>query len=333
VRVVLGVALDKNDIELGYFVRKAGTDGNVDSDFTYVPRYLKSGRFYSMLVRAPGSHFPGQVRSFPMLSSSMDTVDLLSQLTEAASKESITKSAASVMLETEFPPDSGGKLFVDDEKKDAEESKPKNNLPKLNLEDIKPGDIIPLPPGTKPHVIENSATLQLVEQNKQQLKIVAGTLGIPYATLMSDFEKMSFSSCKMMMSKLFLLINLWNYGPIMRLFIEIFREVCLEYYLLKSILPNTEWLSCNWQGQEQPDPDPVKSANADKIRRQEGVKTRSDIVAGKGDDYRALVMQIKYERDIEMEVLGMPMDEFLNIKKSKSETEEPDDDDDDSEDE
>lgn len=324
-RVVLGVALDKNDIELGYYVRKAGTDGNSDSDYQFFPRYEeKTGRFVSMLVRAPGSLLPGQVRSFPMLASSMDIIDVLEQLNESAGIEAKTKSDMSVMIESKFPAEADPSSWASDSAEEGGAAK----QPEINLKDLKPGEVIFLPPGTTPHIINNSGNLELVEQIKQQHKIIAGNIGIPYAAMMSDFEKMSFSSSKMMMAKLFLLVEQWNYGPVMRLFSEIYRCVCLEYYLRKGEIPAPEQLVCNWQSPSQPDPDPVKSANADKIRRAEGVKNRTDIVGSKGDDYRDYLLQKKKEIDMEREILGVTLDELLGKPRTKKNDEDDDDEED-----
>jgi capsid protein len=282
-------------------VRKAGTDGRSDSDFEFLPRYDKNGRFFCMLVRAPGSKFPGQVRSFPMLAGSMDVIDVLDQRVDSAAIEAETKSSMSVMIESEVAPELGKDTFKDDAEKSPE-------LLKLNLSDIKSGEVIVLPPGTKPHIINNAGNLDLVEQIKQQLKLVAAGIGIPYAALMSDFEKINFSSSKMLMNKLYKLIDLWNFGPIARLFNELFKWVCYEHYLIKGVLPAKEMLTCNWIGPSIPDIDPVKSANAEKTRLAAGTITRSDIVGARtGDDYKTHLCQLKKEEDLETEILGAPL--------------------------
>ncbi|MCL2207021.1 MAG: phage portal protein [Fibromonadales bacterium] len=318
-RVVLGVVLDKHDIEIGYFVRKAGTDGK-DEDFDFLPRYDKNGRFFSMLVRAPGSRFPGQVRSFPMLSGSMNVTDVLNQLVDSAAIEGKSKSNMSVMLASETPPESG-KEWTDKEKGAA---------PKLNLSNPKPGAILTLPPGTKPYIITNTGNLNLVEQIRQQLKLIAGGLGIPYAAFMSDFEKMNFSSSKMALNKLFKIVDLWNYGPIQRLFGELFYWVCYEHYLINGILPKKENLVCDWIGPTPPDPDPLKSANAERVRLASGTLNPSDAVAAySGTDYAAHCKQRKKDEETQIREYGAPFG--LDFKNSDSST--PDDDDDDAEDE
>ena len=327
-RVVLGVVLDKHDIEIGYYVRKAGTDGNNDSDFSFLPRYDKNGRFFSMLVRRPGSTFPGQVRSLPMLAAAMDVIDVLDQLIESAAIEAKTKSSLSIMLETSLPP-SDGQSWAD-----KKEAVSEVNLPRINLDGIKSGDVASLPHGTTPHVIANAGNLDIVEQIKQQIKLIAGSFGVPYAAMMSDFDKMSFSSSKMMMSKLYTLVDLWNYGPIMRLFNEIYKWVCFEHYLVKGILPSNEMLVCNWVGPEQPDPDPVKSAKANEIRLRLGVENRTDIVARKGDNYEDLLEQKKKELDMEREKFnGLTFDEVLGRSKTEDIDNSSDDEDDDKEEE
>ncbi len=61
-KVILGVAFDSNDMEVGYFVLKAGLDGSKDEHYTYFPCYEpETGRFVSALMCRPGSRFPGQV--------------------------------------------------------------------------------------------------------------------------------------------------------------------------------------------------------------------------------------------------------------------------------
>jgi capsid protein len=318
-RVVLGVVLDKQDIEIGYYVRKAGTDGQKDSDFTFLPRYDKNGRFFSMLVRAPGSAFPGQVRSFPLLSGSMNVSDVLNQLIKSAAIEAKTKSGVGVILESPVPPGSNG--LRDDSQSGEKKAKPAGP-PNLNLENRKEGDILVMPTGLKPHIFTNNSNLNLVEQIKQQIKIIAGSIGIPYAALMSDFEKMSFSSSKMMMSKLYRLIELWNYGPIMRLFTEIYKWVCHEHYLIKGILPTKEMLECEWVGPSQPDPDPLKSANADIKLVEAKLKHRSDVIAERYGE--------SYDKFLEVEATNMAMEKekigYSLEAKSGKETDEDDED-------
>jgi len=305
-RVVLGVALDKQDIEIGYWVRKAGTDGQSDSDFEYLPRHDKNGRFCAMLVRAPGTTFPGQVRSFPLLSASMDVTDVLDELVDSAAIEAKTKTTLAVMLETSMPPEAPVKEFASDAKAEGEiDNTPPP--PSINLNDMKAGDVAILPEGSKPHVISGSGDLNLVEQIRQQLRLVAGSIGIPYAALMSDFEKINFSAGKLMMAKLYKLVELWNYGPIMRLFAEIYKWVCMEHFLLQGILPTPDMLACNWKSPTALDPDPVKSAKADQIRLATGTTTLADVVGGNGDDVRDLLVQIKKERDMAIEILGAPL--------------------------
>jgi capsid protein len=324
-KVVLGVVLDKQDIEIGYYVRKAGTDGHKDSDFTFLPRYDKNGRFFSMLVRAPGSAFPGQVRSFPMLSGSMNVADILNQLISSAAVEAKTKSTVSVMLETEFPPEDSNKEFADSESEEKNASEP----PRLNIDKAEPGDVLTLPPGSKPHVITNGGNLELVEQIKQQIKIIAGSIGIPYAALMSDFEKMSFSSSKMMMSKLYRLIELWNYGPIMRLFSEIYKWVCYEHHLLKGVLPTKEMLECQWVGPSQPDPDPMKSAKADLILAEKGYKLPADVVAERyAQDWATYLDAMAAQIKMAKEKLGDDWKEIFGKKASEKDDEDDDEEED-----
>jgi capsid protein len=327
-RVVLGVALDKNDIEIGYHVRKAGTDGQKDSDFEFLPRYDKNGRFCSMLVRAPGTRFPGQVRSFPLLGSSMDVTTVLDELVDAAAIEAKTKNTMAVLVETSMPlatPSSPAKEFTKEaEEIKAEETKESEARPLLNLKDMKPGDVGFLPVGDKPHVISAAGDLDLVEQIKQQLKLVAGGIGIPYPALMSDFEKLNFSSSKMMMSKLYRLVELWNYGPMMRLFSEIYKWVCMEHYLLQGILPTPDMLACSWLSPSPPDPDPVKSAKADQIRLQTFTATREDVIGGNGDDWRDKMLSLRKEFDLETELFGSPLSRGAKNESSKDDDEEDD---------
>ena len=337
-RVVLGVALDKNDIEIGYYVRKAGTDGNSDSDYAFLPRYDKdTKRFASMLVRAPGSVLPGQLRSLPMLASSMDTLDVLDQLMESAAIEAKTKSTISVMISTGSPEtkegfESAAPRFVNAETGEiADEQKKSEPVPKINFSDIKSGDAIFLPADATPHIINNHGELNLVEQIKAQLKIIAGAIGIPYTALMSDFEKMNFSSGKLSFDKLFRLVEQWNFGPLVRLCDEIYKTVCLEYYLLKGVLPTPDMLECDWVSPSQPDPDPLKSAkaNTENIVKNKTLN-RSDAVGRRGDNYLKHLKQKKRETEMETEELGAPIEDNFSDSGTSGE---PDDDDDDVEDE
>ena len=331
-RVILGVALDKNDIEIGYYVRKAGTDGNSDSDYEFLPRYeQKTGRFVSMLVRRPCSAFPGQVRSFPMLLSSLDNIDILNDLDKACVKDAFKKTFFGIVLEApaeESLTGLGAEINVDSETKtisdDSGNSSENHGIPKINLSEMDSGDVPVVPPGTKPHTIGNDGNFELVSMIEEQIKIISGSVGIPYNIISKNFQGLNFSTCKLLFDALFRKIAQWNYGPIMRLFNEIYKWVVIEYWLCKGELPTPDLLECDWIGPSQPDPDPVKSAKADEMMLRAGTINRSDIVGKRGDDYEDHLRQKKEDENLEKEIL----DRLLVLSTGKNSKDDSDDDDD-----
>jgi len=342
-RVILGVALDKNDIEVGYYVRKAGTDGNSDSDYEFLPRYdRKTGRFVSMLVRRPCSTFPGQVRSFPMLLSSLDNIDILNDLDKACVKDAFKKTFFGIVLEApglESLSGMGGEVkMVDSETGDISDGSGDGDgndngraenygIPKINLSEMDSGDVPIVPPGTNPHTISNDGNFEIVSMIEEQIKIISGSLGIPYNILSKNFQGLNFSTCKLLFDTLFRKIEQWNYGPVMRLFNEIYKWVVIEYWLCKGVLPTPDLWECDWKGPAKPDPDPVKSAKAHEMMLKAGTLNRSDIVGERGDDYEDHLRQKKEDETLEEEILGR----VLALAEKKSDDD--DDDDEDKEDE
>jgi capsid protein len=304
-KVILGVVLDENDIELGYYVRKAGTDGSKDEHYEYLPCYdSKTGRFVSALIRRPGSYFPGQTRGFPMLLSSLFSVNAISKLSEFSVREANTKSLFGVWIETDAKPDGVTGLGVDpaifDMKtgrkltENAGEGKEKEEV-KVNISDLSSGTAPVMRPGTKVHTIANDGNLDITKGIKEQEKLIAGSVGIPYHVMKRDFEGINFSAGKLEIDALFRKFDLWNYGPLQRVFNEIFKWVVIEYWLLQKVLPVKEYWKCTWIGPKRPDPDPLKSAKANKINVDNLFEARGDVIGSNGNDTEELFKQIARE--------------------------------------
>jgi len=308
-KVILGVALDKHDIEIGYYVQKAGTDGSKDADYEYLPRYEpETGRFASALIRRPGSCFPGQVRGYPMLLSSLFSVNAIDKLSEFTVREANVKSMLGVWIETDSKDGVSGvgvnsTYYTKALSMEAPDS-PKEEKPKINISELESGNAPVLPPGSKVHTIANGGNLNIVDGIKEQEKLIAGSLGIPYHILKRDFEGINFSAGKLEIDALFRKFDLWNYGPLMRVFSEIYKWVVIEYWLLQGKIPVEDYWKCDWIGPGAPDPDPLKSAHAETIRLGNGTMPRSFIVGKRGDDYLSFLEQIASDAENEQRITG-----------------------------
>jgi capsid protein len=307
-KVMLGVALDKHDIEIGYYVQRAGTDGSKDADYEYLPRYEpETGRFVSALIRRPGSYFPGQARGFPMLLSSLFSVNAIDKLSEFTVREASTKSLLGVWIESDSK-EGLASIGVDKtyfaKSTEVKEDSSKEEKPKVNISHLESGDAPVLPPGSKIHTVANGGNLDIAAGIKEQEKLIAGSIGIPYHILKRDFEGINFSAGKLEIDALFRKFSLWNFGPLMRLFSEIYKWVVIEYWLLKGRIPVAEYWECDWQGPGAPDPDPLKSAHAETIRLGNGTMPRSFIVGQRGDDYSTCLEQIASDGEREQKIIG-----------------------------
>lgn len=307
-KVVLGVAFDSNDMELGYYVLRAGLDGSQDAHYTYFPCYdSETGRFIAALVCRPGSRFPGQVRGFPMLLASLFSVNAIDKLSEYTLREASTKSMLGAWLVTDSKdgPRAIGvdATFYTTPPTTEGETGEKKEEPKVNMSLLESGDIPVLPPNTKIETIQNGGNLDIVAGIKEQEKLIAGSIGMPWHILKRDFEGINFSAGKLEIDALFRLFDLWNYGPIMRVFSEIYKWVVIEYWLLQGKIPTRELWESDWIGPGAPDPDPLKSAHADAIRIGSGTVARSSIAGKRGDDYEQILEQIKEDGEAEERIL------------------------------
>lgn len=301
-RVVLGVVLDQFDIEIGYYVRKAGTTGSSDEDYAFVPRFDPvTGRFVSQLIRRPGSTFPGQVRSFPMTATCMNEINDLDKLCESAVHAGINKNLLAVMLKTSDPSairQTMGNIGADGKPIQRPTARGPVTVGKVN-----PGSVSALPPDTDPIVISHSGNTDLVASIKMNLQLIAAAVNIPYEILMSSFLGISFSGGKLSYDALFRLVYLWN-SCIKTVWMQIYRWVLIEHYLLQGIIPSNEQLTCQWIGSALPDPNPETTAKANSLNISVGVDTRSAIVGRKGVDYESHLRQIRAEEELEMKILG-----------------------------
>jgi len=310
-KVILGVALDANDMEIGYYVLKAGQDGTKDEHYEYFPCYEpETGRFVSALVCRPGSRFPGQVRGFPMLLSSLFSINAIDKLSEYTLREASTKSMLGAWMVTNSV--NGPKAIGVDttfytkptEPKSEGDKEEKKDEPKVNMSLLESGDLPVLPEGTDIKTANNGGNLDIVAGIKEQEKLIAGSIGMPWHILKRDFEGINFSAGKLEIDGLFRLFDLWNYGPIMRVFGEIYKWVVIEHWLLLGKIPPREYWESDWIGPGAPSPDPLKQAKADSVMISSGTVARSTIAGNQGEDYDQVLEAIKECGDSEERTLG-----------------------------
>jgi len=305
-KVILGVVFDSKDMEIGYYVLNAGLDGSKDEHYTYFPCYDNStGRFVAALVCRPCSRFPNQARGFPWLLASLFGINAIDKLSEFSVVEACTKSLLGIALVTDSvqgPQSVGAKVFK--AATSSIEGEPeKKEEPKLNISQLEAGDVPVLPPGTKIETFNNSGNLDISSGILDQIKLIGASLGIPWHILLKAFEGINFSAGKLEIDALFRLFDLWNYGPIMRVFGEIYKWVVIEHWLLRGKIPTKELWTSDWIGPGAPDPDPLKSAHADTVRLNNGTVARSSIAGKRGDDYEQTLEQIKEDGEAEERIL------------------------------
>lgn len=301
-RVVLGCVLDTLDIEIGYYIRKSGASGDSDEDFFFLPRFDPiTGRFISLLVRRPGSTFPGQLRSFPMCAPVMNEINDLAKLCESVVQAGITKNLLAIMLKTSDP--AAARQSVGNIGPDGKPIVVPWARQAVPVGRIAPGSITMLPPDADPTVVSHAGNADLVASIKMNLQLIAAGVNIPYEVLLKSFLGINFSGGKLTLDGLRRMVNLWN-GAIERPWKLIYRWVLIEHYLLQGRVPTEAELTCNWIGASMPDPDPQKTANANAMNIANGIDSRSAIVARRGEDYETHLHQIRAEEELEMSILG-----------------------------
>ena len=307
--VIHGVEIDAYGAEVGYWVCKT-KDGDYQlgssENFTFFYRAdPQTGRPVARLLRRPDSLSPSSTRGLPSISSIVPEIEDLGDLTAAAIQGAYTKAMLSVILTSPNPTQLQSSLSVEVDTN----GKPVDS-PSGYIGGLESGSVITAPPGTLVNTVNSSGNIDLVSLITEELRHVSGAVQIPLEILMSNFANINFSSSKNSFDKFLRVLQRWTDSNVIFL-TEIFAWVVIEGLLAKGQIPSDQQLKIHWSPISLPSANPQQEAMSQQILLQNGLETRSGLLAKKGISYKDHLVTLKTERELEIQILGAALDDQL----------------------
>lgn len=308
-----GVEIDDYSAPLAYHIRKThpGERNPGLDEYARIPAFTPWGR--RRVIHLYDKERSGQNRGKPIVAAVMKDLRMSGNYAQAELKAAVVNALVAAFIESNLPPESIGTLFgSQDNRLPAnplaywQETFESANAPKLEG-----GAVIPLPLGSKlaSHNPGRPATAFGVFMDSVIRRIAAG-LNLPYELLLKDFSKTNYSSARAA------LLEAWRFfygrrrwlsdqwlGPIYELFFEealaVNRVIAPGFYANKYA-----YLKCRWVFAGRGWVDPVKEANAAKIRMDNGLSTLEMECAEQGLDWEEALEQRAREQ-ARKEALGL----------------------------
>jgi lambda family phage portal protein len=184
----------------------------------------------------------------------------------------------------------------------AENSQYGSNTSSLSTE-VSPGQVLELPAGFTVHEFQPTKP-QDTDFSKRMLRKVASSLGINYNTMTSDLEGVNFSSIRAGT------IEEREVWKLIQLFMaEHFYQDVYEKWLMFNmhLVPATQMkqaLYPKWHARGFDWVDPSKDITADITAINSGIKTRTEVLAERGQDFEETMELIANEKKV-IEQLGL----------------------------
>ena len=305
-----GVQHDQHGRPIEYWIMKnhpgekygfvyAGAD-----EYQRIPAFTDWGR--RRVIHLHDKKRAGASRGKPLISSVMREFKMAGKYTVTELQTAIANSLIAAVLESDLDQETMNSIFGENAEKKYNEF----------LGGYKPrlsgGAVLKIPPGTKMHLLNAGRNNSAYDSFMQSLhRNMAVGLNIPYELLMKDFSNVNYSSGRMA------LLEAWRYFWGRRRWLsDYWLNVVYELWLEEAInLGRVEapdyydnkyaYLRCRWIMSGRGWVDPVKEANAAKIRMDIGVSTLENECAEQGLDWRETLEQRKFENDYAQE-LGLP---------------------------
>lgn len=164
---------------------------------------------------------------------------------------------------------------------------------------LEPGTMKVLPPGTDIKFSEPAAVGDAVEFIKLQLRGLAAGLGVTYEQLTGDLSGVNYSSIRAGLVEVRRRIESLQHSVVVFQFCRPTWRRFITLQVLTGALqaPDFErnpetWLSAKWIGATHDWVDPASDAKADAIAIAAGLKSRREVVAGRGYDVEQIDAEI-----------------------------------------
>ena len=300
-RVRNGVILGKSRGQpIGYWIADEHPgDLWTERTFRRIPAHNAAGRPNVLHVFA--TERPGQSRGIPLLATVLDAFKDLGDYREAELVAAQVASCFAAFIKRPHPLTAALARATDDTKSSD-----------LREEELNPGAIYYLDPGeeisfgnpTRPNAVFE-AFIRSVSRS------ITASLGIPYEVASRDFSGTTYSQARSALleaRRMFSRRQIWLRNS----FLQPVFEMVLEEAWLKGLIEIPDfydrfdlWTSARWITPGWGWVDPVKEAQAEKLKLEMGVTTRSKIVASNdGGDWSDVARQLEEENEILEEIGG-----------------------------
>ncbi|MBE0454848.1 MAG: phage portal protein [Roseovarius sp.] len=319
-RIRGGVEVDQFGAPLAYHIQRThpgdrlGLIGMFDpAAYARVPAFTPHG--LRRVIHLYDSERTGQSRGRPIVTSVMKQFRLAGKYADAHLETAVAQSLIAAFLESDLSPEASTELFGA-----TPSTAWKDQLSGYHAQ-LQGAAVIPLPAGAKLSAFNPSQPNPAFEAFMQHtLRNIAAGLNIPYELLLKDFSKTNYSSARAA------LLEAWRYFKGRRRWLtdhwlRPIYELWMEEAAWAGRLPGIghadyhanryAYARCRWTFAGRGWVDPVKEANAAKIRMEIGISTLEDECAEQGLDWEEVIAQRARERQ-RMRELGLPLhDEAL----------------------
>lgn len=321
-----GIEIDKFGTPVAYYVRKGHpgdywVGGNGD-EWEKIPAKTSFGR--QRVIHVFDRERIGQTRGKPILSAIMPMFKMLDHYERSELQAAIVNAMIAAFIETPMDGESLNEMFggnADDYLNAKKEWRVK----------LEGGSVIPVFPGDKVSSFTpsrpNSAYGTFIEN---VLRHIGTGLNIPYELLLKDFSKTNYSSARAA------LLEAWRYFNGRRAWLSAYwatpvYELWLEEAINKGLIEaplfyqnKYAYTRCKWIGPGRGWVDPVKEAQACKIRMESGLSTLEEECASQGLDWEEVLIQRAREK---AKIKELGLEETNEVSKSDDLGDNPGDDD------
>ncbi len=303
-----GIEIDSYGAPIAYWIcRKhpGDTFGVTINDWQCIPARTPFGR--PRVLHVHDKERTGQRRGKPLLSSILPLFKMLDHYENSELQAAVMNAMIAAFVETSLDGEAISDMFGGS----SEDYITARNAWQVKLQG---GTVIPVFPGDKVAPFTpsrpNTAYANFVENI---LRHIGAGLNLPFELLMKDFSKTNYSSARAA------LMEAWRYFMGRRLWLatywakpvyELWLEEAINQQLIEA--PNfyrnkALWSRSKWIGPGRGWIDPVKEAEASKIRMQIGLSTLEDECAMQGLDWEEVLEQRAREQ-AKLQELGLSID-------------------------
>ncbi|TWA76438.1 lambda family phage portal protein [Azospirillum brasilense] len=303
-----GIEIDRYGAPQAYWVRNSHPGDLLTWDpglyqWTKVPAFTNWGR--RQVIHVHDRERTGQSRGKPLLSSVLAQFKTLDHYSKAELQAAVVNAMIAAFIKSTESIDDLKELFGGPDEYLAARAE--------HAVRLKAGAVLPLFPGDEVRPFTPARPAAAFDAfTKSVLRHISAGLNIPYEILMKDFTQTNYSSARAALLEAWRFFNgrrqwLGTYwaSPVFELWLE--EAVNLGEVEAPDFYQNRYAYSrCRWIGAGKGWVDPVKEAQAAKLRMEIGVSTLEDECAEQGKDWRE-VMEQQASEQAERRRLGLPL--------------------------